>query len=57
MAPLLRDEEGNLYGTPEFGGANSLGTVFKLDPSGNETVLYSFAGGLQNDGARIPPRV
>ena len=57
MAPLLRDEEGNLYGTTEFGGANSLGTVFKLDPSSNETVLYSFAGGLQNDGERIPPRV
>jgi uncharacterized repeat protein (TIGR03803 family) len=51
MAPLLCDEEGNPYGTTESAGANSLGTVFKLDPSGNETVLYSFAGGLQNDGA------
>src|SRR5260370_8923310 len=27
------------------GGAFGSGTVFKLDPSGHETVLYSFMGG------------
>ncbi len=26
-----------------MGGANSFGTVFKIDASGTETVLYSFA--------------
>ena len=43
-APLVRDRAGNLYGTTAGGGAFSSGTVFKVDPSGNETVLYSFNG-------------
>ena len=32
-----------------YGGAYGWGTVFKLDSSGNQTVLYSFTGG--SDGA------
>jgi len=36
------DKEGNLYGTTFSGGASGVGTVFKLDDSGNETVLHSF---------------
>ena len=37
---------GMIYGTTEFGGAYSQGTVFQVDPaSGAETVLYSFKGG------------
>jgi uncharacterized repeat protein (TIGR03803 family) len=39
---LVRDSAGNLYGTTQFGGANGNGTIFKVDPTGNETVLYSF---------------
>lgn len=50
-AQLFLDELGNLYGTTEFGGANNFGTVFKIDPAGHLTVLHSFAGPLQNDGA------
>src|SRR5215469_2122652 len=46
---LIFDNAGNLYGTTQGGGANRNGTVFKLTPSGTETVLYSFKGG--NDGA------
>jgi len=46
---VVRDGRGNLYGTTAFGGAFGLGTVFKLDVTGHETVLYSFAGGT--DGA------
>jgi uncharacterized repeat protein (TIGR03803 family) len=42
---LMLDQSGNLYGTASEGGANWMGTVFKLDPAGNETTLYSFAGG------------
>ena len=50
-APLLRDAIGNVYGTTEQGGASgSFGTVFKLTPSGAETVLHSFAG-APTDGA------
>jgi uncharacterized repeat protein (TIGR03803 family) len=49
IGSLYRDHEGNLYGTTAFGGKFASGTVFKLDTAGNETVLYSFAGGT--DGA------
>jgi uncharacterized repeat protein (TIGR03803 family) len=41
-AGLLRDAGGNLYGTTTLGGHANFGTVFKLDPAGNETVLYTF---------------
>ncbi len=46
---LLRDAAGNFYGTTEFGGSGpcflGCGTVFKLTPSGEESVLYSFTNG------------
>lgn len=43
----IRDEAGNLYGTTYLGGGQfgCCGVVYKLDPSGNETVLYTFTGG------------
>jgi uncharacterized repeat protein (TIGR03803 family) len=44
FAGLIRDAEGNLYGTTSSGGVYFDGTVFKLDASGNETVLHSFNG-------------
>ena len=45
-APLIRDAAGNLYGTTYYGGTSgSYGTVFKVDTSGTETVLYNFTGG------------
>jgi len=43
---LVRDSEGNLYGTSQ-GGTSQWGTVFKLDPAGNFTVLHSFTGGAE----------
>jgi uncharacterized repeat protein (TIGR03803 family) len=49
-ARVILDAAGNLYGTTGYGGAHGHGTVFKVDTAGNETVLYSFAGG--KDGAR-----
>ena len=41
---------GNLYGTTPSGGINDCegsgcGVVFKVDPSGHETVLHAFRGG------------
>jgi uncharacterized repeat protein (TIGR03803 family) len=46
-AGLIRDAAGNLYGTTVSGGTSPFpyGVVFKLDPSGKETVLYTFTGG------------
>jgi uncharacterized repeat protein (TIGR03803 family) len=46
---VVRDPAGNLYDTTSYGGDFSNGTVFKLDTTGQETVLYSFTGGA--DGA------
>ncbi len=45
VAGLVRDAQGNLYGTTERGGSSFIGTVFKLSPSGVETVLHTFTGG------------
>jgi uncharacterized repeat protein (TIGR03803 family) len=52
---VTRDSAGNLYGSTTQGGDFSscsgagCGVVFKVDASGNETVLYTFTGGA--DGA------
>jgi uncharacterized repeat protein (TIGR03803 family) len=47
---LVRDADGNLYGTTAYGGGNGgLGTVYKVDPLGNETLLYAF--GVPPDGS------
>ncbi len=40
---LVRDKKGNLYGTTQIGGANSLGTVFEVTGT-KETILHSFDG-------------
>jgi uncharacterized repeat protein (TIGR03803 family) len=39
------DQNGNFYGTTSSCGTSSLGTVWKVSASGNESVLHSFAGG------------
>ena len=49
-AGVIQGSDGNFYGTTYQGGASGNGTVFKLTPSGTETVLFSFAGG-SSDGA------
>jgi len=57
QAGVIRDSHGNLYGTTARGGNPSCawgngtgcGTIFKIDPTGKETVLYRFTGG--HDGA------
>lgn len=46
---LVMDSEGNLYGTTQWGGSDTYGTVFELVPNGGggytESILYSFTGG------------
>ena len=32
LSTLISDASGNLYGTTEFGGASTFGTVFELSP-------------------------
>ncbi len=49
---LVRDAKGNLYGTTEYGGnlnvefagMQGCGVVFKISPSGHETVVHAFTG-------------
>jgi uncharacterized repeat protein (TIGR03803 family) len=41
---LLQGSDGNFYGTTEYGGTAELGTVFKITPSGDYTVLVNFTG-------------
>jgi uncharacterized repeat protein (TIGR03803 family) len=43
LAGLIRDPAGNLYGTTDIGGASNAGTIFKIDPTGKETILYTFS--------------
>ena len=49
FAGVILDSEGNLYGTTAGGGTSGAGVVYKVDMSGNETVLYSFTGGADGN--------
>lgn len=56
LGNLIVDESGILYGTtesagnPECNNGNGCGTLFKIDATGKETVLYSFTGGTDGGG-------
>jgi uncharacterized repeat protein (TIGR03803 family) len=48
---LIPGTDGNFYGTAMFNGANNDGTVFRMSPSGQTTILYSFGNpAVTNDG-------
>jgi len=54
VAGLARDARGNIYGSTQSGGVAGVclggcGTVFKIDPSGAETILYAFSGGADGN--------
>jgi uncharacterized repeat protein (TIGR03803 family) len=46
---LAMDSNGNLYGATQEGGVSGYGTVFRLTPAGEKTVLHAFAGGIDGD--------
>ncbi len=59
---LLRDSAGNLYGTTYDGGTSEggacvhgCGTVFKIDPTGKETILHAFTGKADGSNPDGPP--
>jgi uncharacterized repeat protein (TIGR03803 family) len=41
--PLVEASDGNYYGTTYQGGAHGLGTIFRMTPEGNVTVLHAFS--------------
>jgi uncharacterized repeat protein (TIGR03803 family) len=49
-AGVVLDAAGNLYGTTWTGGPANAGVVYKLDVTGDETVLYGFPGGAGGGG-------
>jgi uncharacterized repeat protein (TIGR03803 family) len=51
---LVQGTDGNLYGTTESGGANGLGTVFKVTPTGTLTTLYSFCAKTNCTDGSVP---
>ena len=42
---------GNLYGTTAYGGTQNAGILYKMTPSGTFTILHSFTGQSNSDGA------
>jgi uncharacterized repeat protein (TIGR03803 family) len=42
---LIQDSDGNFYGTTTEGGQCQVGVVFKVTPTGAESVLHAFTGG------------
>jgi uncharacterized repeat protein (TIGR03803 family) len=50
LGGVIRDSAGNLYGTTAGGGVSGWGAVYKLDKTGQETVLYSFTGRADGSG-------
>ncbi len=59
FAGPIQDAAGNLYGTTYQGGANNAakggeGTIFKLDTTGRETVLYSFCAAANCTDGSLP---
>jgi uncharacterized repeat protein (TIGR03803 family) len=45
---LIQAADGSFYGTTSWGGTGGVGTVFRIDPSGDLTTLHSFS---RSDGA------
>jgi uncharacterized repeat protein (TIGR03803 family) len=54
FAGLIEDHKGNLYGTTQNGGGtgcggSGCGTVFRLQPNGDEAILHAFKGGKDGE--------
>jgi uncharacterized repeat protein (TIGR03803 family) len=47
---LIQGSDGNFYGVSSGGGADSQGTLFRVTPSGAESVVYAFGTRQSGDG-------
>src|ERR1043165_7307338 len=50
FAGLIQGSDGNFYGTTQFGGVQSIGTLFRISASGDYTNIYSFSASGLLDG-------
>ena len=50
IAGVIRDTQGNLFGTTQFGGEFGFGSVYEINSAGQESVLYSFTGPPDGEG-------
>jgi uncharacterized repeat protein (TIGR03803 family) len=54
MGPIMQASDGNFYGTTQNGGAGNYGTVYKMDQTGNVSLLYSMLASSDNtDGGLV----
>jgi len=49
-AGVVLDKDGNIYGATSGGGPSNKGTVYKITPTGSESVVYFF-GAYESDGS------
>jgi uncharacterized repeat protein (TIGR03803 family) len=52
---LVLGSDGNFYGTTEYAGSDYEGTIFKIAPDGNLSVLYNFTGDTDGGDPYAPP--
>jgi uncharacterized repeat protein (TIGR03803 family) len=50
LGGMVQGSDGNFYGTTTEGGQCSVGVVFRVTPTGTESVLYTFTGGTSSCG-------
>ena len=47
---LLYASDGYFYGTTKYGGSNNLGTVYRVDPNGNYSIINHFTSAASGSG-------
>jgi uncharacterized repeat protein (TIGR03803 family) len=53
QAPLIQGNDGNFYGTIQFGGPFATGTIFKMTPAGVVTILHAFSPDWSEGGSPV----
>ena len=54
LGSVIQASDGNFYGTTQLGGHSNLGSVFKITPQGDVTILHSFGDGTVTNDGRHP---
>jgi uncharacterized repeat protein (TIGR03803 family) len=57
LAALTLGKDGNFYGSTSVGGPNGQGVVFKMTPTGTETVVYAFGTNTSDGSGTYEPLI